>query len=105
MTTFTQKKYLFVTPKTDTKEYPKGYSLSIENFSWSCGNESICLTPDGVEVTVDVPDFSDQELLQKAIQTLETKQKNVMAEAVERQTRLQGMIDKLILIEHKPTTA
>jgi hypothetical protein len=98
-----QQMYLFLTPCEMTEENPKGYTLKLSTTQWGTyTDDEINLTQEGFEVVCDVPNFSETELMQEAIKTLEAKQKNVMAEAVQRQTRLQEMINKLILIEYKP---
>ena len=101
--------YLFLRPRdTEAKDddgnlrNPDGYSLHVYESSWSGLVNDVCLTPDGFDVTVDVPNFTEQELLHKAIGSLKEKQKNALAEAEKRRVELQGMIDKLLLIEHKP---
>jgi len=109
MKTHTQKVYVLLSPEDTTCRdgngnvmYPEGYSLSLTTYSWGGATEDVNLTPDGINITVDVPDFSEQDLLHKAIDSLKAKQKNALAEAEKRRVELQQMIDKLLLIEYKP---
>tara|TARA_R100001244_G_C5163371_1_gene131191 strand:+ start:1300 stop:1623 length:324 start_codon:yes stop_codon:yes gene_type:complete len=104
MNTHTQKMYVFLKPEKED-DSSDGYSLHLHHSRWGgFDDEEINITQDGIEVSVNLEEISRQEMMQLAIRTLQDKQTSVMAEAIERQTRLQEMINKLKLIEHIPET-
>ena len=101
MKTHKQNMYLFFCPKTDVEIYPDGFIFKLSEFSCNSDTE-INITPDGIEVSCVVPEYSQTELLQMAISTLKEKQELVRAEAYKEEQRIQQLINNLLLLEHKP---
>ena len=96
----TQRVKMFLYAES-SKEEESGIELSLipKRFKYYMGDEAVELE----EVTVRYnrpPKLDEDTLRKKAIETLQSKQKAVIAEAYRREHELQGKIDKLLLLTH-----
>ena len=96
----TQRVKMFLYAES-SKEEESGIELSLipKRFKYYMGDEAVEL--EEVTVRYNRPSKLDEDILRKkAIETLQSKQKAVIAEAYRREQELQGKIDKLLLLTH-----
>ena len=94
-----QKVKVYAVPNVESE---KGYVMEIipERFWYCMDDDSIALGEHEVSVMVDIP--NEQELILKAIDTLQEKQKRIKAQAERDCQRLQAKINDLKRLEYKP---
>lgn len=86
------------------KEAPDGMSFYLSSL------RHICICPDDdvkvaeIDVPFDIPEnMTHEDILQKAVETLEEKKNNAWAQAQQRVNILQERINKLRMLTHNPT--
>lgn len=76
------------------------YRVFPEGYAWLLTNNEICLD-DAYPITMELPYISQEELVTKAIETLQAKQNKIMADAQKQHTDLQHRINQLLCITHQ----
>ena len=94
----TEECHLFIAPD---KESERGFNYRIvpSYFRWIAGDDWIKVGDVNIDYVIP-NDMTEDELRQKAINTLKEKQERVIAEAVVEKGKLQKRIDELLMITH-----
>lgn len=79
----------------------RAYRVYPANHAWFLSNGEICLDEE-YPITMELPYISQEELVAKAVETLQAKQQKIMADAQKSHTDLQKQINQLLCITHQP---
>lgn len=99
-----QKETMYLFAESD-QDSDSGMKISAVPSCWEFFMSEDAIKVGEVKVTYDLPpDLTADKLRKMAIETLKEKKQNVIATAYKEEQRLQGKIDKLLLLTHQGET-